>query len=179
MNAISNLIEKDILNERTLHLKIIGDGAEHNNLLLKAQELNIDNKTEFLGWIDDPERLAIEYISSDIFVLPSKEAEGFPRVIDEAMYYEIPVVTTNLGYGNSLEQKKNIFFIEPNSIVELEKAIEEVITNDGLRRRMIENGKKRIENIMGEESTAEQHARIVKGNLSSGEDSKDDREAVR
>ena len=179
ISTISNLIKKNIPNDKSWNLKIIGDGAERGNLLLKAKELGIANKTEFLGWIDDTNRLAIEYISSDIFVLPSKEAEGFPRVIDEAMYYGLPVVTTDLGYGNSLGHKKNIFFIKPDSVIELEKAIEEVINNDGLRKKMIENGKKRMENIMGEESAAEQHARIVRGNLSSRKDAKDDRGGVR
>lgn len=174
ISAFSNLIKKNVLNGKTFKLKIIGDGGEYMKLRTKAHEINVDTKIEFLGYIDDQERLAREYTSSDIFVLPTITTEAGPRVIDEAMYYGVPVIATNHGYGNSLEHKKNIFFVKPNRVIELEKAIEEIINNDGLRMKMIENGKKRIENIMGEESAAEQHARIVKGNLSGEEDGKDD-----
>lgn len=163
INAFSSLIEKDISN-KPLYLKIIGDGEEYNNLFLKSKRLNLNNKIEFLGYIDNPERLAREYLSSDIFVLPTRITEGMPRVVDEAMYYGLPVILSDIGYSGSLEHKKNVFFIKPGSFIDLEKAIEEIIKNDGLRRKMIENGKKRIENIIGGDPAADQHAKIIKGN---------------
>jgi glycosyltransferase involved in cell wall biosynthesis/predicted SAM-dependent methyltransferase len=169
IRAFSNLTKNDSLNKKTFKLKIIGDGSEYTKLRATAHELNVNDKTEFLGYIDDQERLALEYSSSAIFVLPTITTEAGPRVVDEAHYYGVPVIATNHRYGNSFEHKKNIFFVIPNSVMELEKAIEEIIKNDGLRRKMIGNGKKRIEKVMGNESAAEQHARIVRGNRGDGD----------
>ena len=164
IRAFSNSIKK--INNKCLKLKIVG-GIEPRlaRAISKAKKLNIYDKTKFLGWIDNDDGLADEYLSSDVLVIPSLIAEGLPRVIDEGMYYCIPIIATNLGYGSSLEHKKNIFFIKPNSVEELEKALKEIISNDKLRKRMIKNGKKRIKNILKTCSAAKQHAKIITNSI--------------
>lgn len=164
MRAFSNLIKK--INNKCINLKIVGGKEQHlERAISTLQKLNIYDKTQFLGWIDNDDRLADEYLSSDILVIPSLIAEGLPRVIDEGNYYCIPIIATDLGYGSSLEHKKNIFFIKPNSVEQLEKALEEIISNDKLRKRMIKHGKKRIKNILKACSAAKQHAKIIKSSL--------------
>jgi len=146
---------------KNLILKIVGDGEEYNFLYARARELGLNEKTVFTGWIDDDVRLTEEYASSDIFVIPSLYAEGFPRVIEESMYYCLPVIATDLEFSSSLRHKRDVYFVKPNSVKELEIAIEELIWNDNLRKRLIKNGRNRMEQYVT--STAHQHAEIIKG----------------
>jgi glycosyltransferase involved in cell wall biosynthesis len=160
LEAFSKISKNQVSDKNRFTLKIVGNGEEYHFLRIRAQELEILEKTLFLGWIDDDALLAKEYLSSDIFVLPSLKFEGSPRVINEAMYYCLPIITTDLGYGSSLIHKEDVYFIKPNSIKELEIAIKEIISNDKLRTRLIKNGRKRMK--QNYTSTARQHAEIIK-----------------
>lgn len=161
IKAFSNLVEK--ANHKSLRLKIIG-GTKQQLLRILSQPIKSDiyERIEFLGWIDNNDKLAEEYLASDILVVPSLIAEGQPRVIDEGMYYRIPIIATDLGYGNSFKNRENILFIKPNSVEDLEKAIEEIVSSEQLRTRIIENGKKRMEHL-NTYSAARQHAEIFLG----------------
>jgi len=161
--AFSNLIEK--INSKNLYLKIVGGTAQQLEYVTsKPLRFDARNRTKFLGWIDNDDRLAEEYLSSDILVIPSLIAEGLPRVVDEGMYYCMPIIASDLGYGNSIKHKKNIFLVKPNSVNELENALESIIFDERLRKRLIQNGKKRMETIKAC-SAPKQHAKIILGSL--------------
>lgn len=66
-----------------LSLTIIGEGPEKNNLENLCKELEINQKVEFLGQIDNSEVLS-QMQKSNIFILPSIN-EGFGIVYIEAM----------------------------------------------------------------------------------------------
>jgi glycosyltransferase involved in cell wall biosynthesis len=74
------------------HLRIVGDGPEHQSLIALAGELNILDATAFLGGISDAEVKA-EYAHADLFCLPSVQ-EGFGIVFLEAMIAGLAVVST-------------------------------------------------------------------------------------
>ena len=73
--------------ESNVKLTIGGDGPERNALKQLAMDLDISDKVEFVGWVED----VAEFLSgSDLFVLPSRE-EPFGIVILEAMAVGIPL----------------------------------------------------------------------------------------
>ena len=60
-----------------------------------------------------PEQLSDLYCQSDLFVFPSYFAEGFPRVLYEAMMFGIPIVTTKMpGLEGFLIDDKNCLYCE-------------------------------------------------------------------
>ena len=53
--------------------------------------------------------------NADCFVLAS-QAEGLPNAVIEAMFYELPIVTTNVGGNVDLvEDGKSGFLVPPNN----------------------------------------------------------------
>lgn len=75
------------------HLTLLGDGPKLKDLEILAQQLNIRQKIEFAGLVDD---VAHALANADIFALISRW-EGFPRSTLEAMRASLPVVVSDVG----------------------------------------------------------------------------------
>jgi len=72
-------------------LLILGDGEEKENLIKLAKKYNISEKVYFKGFVHN----ISDYLRcSDVFLLTS-DVEGFGNVLIEAMYYGLPVISTN------------------------------------------------------------------------------------
>ena len=94
------LFLKDIPN---IHLTIIGEGQEKNNLMKIVEERQIFNKVNFLGQKDFP----YNYMAgADYFILPSRW-EGFPNVVLESLALGTPVIAMKKISGLE-DLKKNI-----------------------------------------------------------------------
>lgn len=159
IKAFCNLLDEGIL--KNLRLRIVGGTKQQVfNILPRSIESDVFDNIDFLDWIDDGQILAKEYLSSDIVIVPSLMTEGQPRVIDEAMYYGTPVIATNLEYSDSLKNRKNILLIDPYDVTALREAIKEIITSDELKKRLIKNGKRRMNSIL-KYPAFRQHAEIV------------------
>jgi glycosyltransferase involved in cell wall biosynthesis len=78
------------------HLVIAGTGSRADALRLQAATLGIENRVDFVGFIDDS-RLAAYYQAADAFVLPTRELEGFGLVTVEALACGTPVLGTPIG----------------------------------------------------------------------------------
>ena len=79
-----------------IHLIIGGEGQLEHKLNALVKDLSIENSVTFTGYINDKE-LPEYYQMADIFVLPTKELEGFGLVTLEAMASGIPVLGTPVG----------------------------------------------------------------------------------
>jgi glycosyltransferase involved in cell wall biosynthesis len=77
-----------------------------------ARELDIEERVILVGHLT-PEQLTDLYRQSDVFVFPSYFAEGFPRVLYEAMMFSIPIVTTRMpGLDGFLVDGENCLYCE-------------------------------------------------------------------
>lgn len=72
----------------------VGDGDYREKARDLARSYHIDNYVRFLGKVAFQDLVAA-YNSSDAYVLPSL-SEGMPTVILEAMFFGLPVITTDL-----------------------------------------------------------------------------------
>ena len=72
---------------------IIGEGPEKENLMLAAQEYEIQNHVIFCGARHD---IPLVLNGMDIFVLPSLN-EGLPNAVLEAMATGVPVIASHVG----------------------------------------------------------------------------------
>jgi len=103
------VIRKTVNKIPNAHFHIIGSGPDEN--YLKSQ--NLPNVT-FYGKLS-LKKVHAFYKAADYFIMPSR-AEGFPRVILEAMLYKLPFVATDVGNVSeiaSTQQKQ--FLVKPNS----------------------------------------------------------------
>jgi glycosyltransferase involved in cell wall biosynthesis len=78
-----------------VELLIIGEGPQKSSLAKLAHELNSGPRVHFLGRLSEEGKFA--YLdASDIYVMSSLH-EGFGIVLLEAMYCELPLVSTACG----------------------------------------------------------------------------------
>lgn len=84
-----------------VHLTIVGTGPMERAWRMRAQQLGLAERVQFVGEVPDAE-LPRYYAACDIFVLPSSErSEAFGIVQLEAMAAGKPVICTELGTGTS------------------------------------------------------------------------------
>ena len=95
-----------------IHLQIIGDGAERQNLEKQVKNLNIQDKVTFLGY-QDKNTLQNQILPSlDIFVNPSLQ-EGLPTTVIEALFAECIVVATDVGGTREITDKEDFIVVQP------------------------------------------------------------------
>jgi len=75
-----------ILNESSIFLTVVGEGAHHETLQKKVHDYKLDN-VSFVGHVTGAD-LAKYYLLSHLFVLPGRGGQ----VVSEAMFFSLPVV---------------------------------------------------------------------------------------
>ena len=84
-----------ILNNKNLKLTIIGQGGEFDKLKKLIKNLNLQNEIKLLGKIEN--NRIYEFLNdSDIFIQASNY-EGLPHSVLEAINYEVPILSTEVG----------------------------------------------------------------------------------
>jgi glycosyltransferase involved in cell wall biosynthesis len=94
---------KDAL--KNIHWLIVGDGPDSNQLTSMISKMELNNSVKILPWIDD---LSDIYSAIDMLVIPSR-LEGTPLVMLEAMYYELPIVASNIDGMAEILPKEWLF----------------------------------------------------------------------
>ncbi len=96
----------------------------------------------FAGSRDDME---LVYPGFDLFVLPSYR-EGFPRSAMEAAACGLPVIATDIrGCREAVSHGQSGLLVPPRDPVGLARAIEELVADPALRRRMGSAGRRKAE----------------------------------
>lgn len=150
VKSFAELLKK----ERSSKLVIAGGNHGYlNHLRSIVAQLGIVDNILFPGFVSGSDKWAL-YLDSDVFVLPSK-SEAFGNVIPEAALCETPIVLSD-GCAIANCVKKNGFgiVVPYGDVKELYSALLRVITNDQLRMKMTNNGKKYVlDNWTWEKST--------------------------
>jgi glycosyltransferase involved in cell wall biosynthesis len=120
---------------------IIGDGPYRRQVEKLVKYLKIQNNVLFLGEVSD-EVLYNYYKSADIFVLPSL-SEVCPTVVLEAMYFGLPVVTTDIP-GVRDHFKDVALLVPPRNEDELAEAIVKLLDDVALRGGLSKAGEKLV-----------------------------------
>jgi glycosyltransferase involved in cell wall biosynthesis len=160
IRAFAKMLERT---ENDVRLRLVGGSGteEMATLASLTDRLGISDAVEFVGTIDDRDRIARQYMQADVFVLPSLYGEGYPRVIEEAQYYGVPVIASRLeSYEGLLEDGTDVVFARPESVSDLSEKIVEVVRNETLQQQLSAAGQSRMDSRL-DESAAEQHSRII------------------
>jgi glycosyltransferase involved in cell wall biosynthesis len=108
---VSNFI-KQFYNESLLQdylFYFIGDGKDKNDVEVEINMMGYQDKVFFLGSLPNA-HVHQFYQIADIFINPT-HAEGFPRVLIEAMACGLPIVTTNAGGIKDILGEKQLDFM--------------------------------------------------------------------
>ena len=100
-----------LLDDRNLKLSIIGEGDEFSKLESLIHDLNLQNRVQLLGKIDS-NRISQFLLTADIFIQAS-DYEGLPHSVLEAINYEVPILSTEVGGCKDLLNDGERGFIIP------------------------------------------------------------------
>ncbi len=93
VRAFAEFIKK---NSKDSCLVIVGQGSMTDELKKLVCDLNIEGKVIFTGFVGENE-LPYYYWASDLFVMPTRELEGFGLSTVESLACGLPVMGTNIG----------------------------------------------------------------------------------
>lgn len=127
----------------TAKFLIVGDGVARQDLEQRARELGIGDHVVFTGSrFDVPQLLR----SLDVFVLCSYSVECFPMALLEAMAAGRPAVCTAVGgIPEMITDGETGFLVPPHNAEALAEGIGRVLDDPGLRRRMGQSARRRVE----------------------------------
>jgi glycosyltransferase involved in cell wall biosynthesis len=146
--GLINLIEAfSQINRKEFTLHLVGNPQKSANYFQKlkklVQQLNL-NKDVFFHNGSDKYNLYKLYFQANIFVLPTLK-ETFGIVLIEAMYYGLPIITTNVAaIPELITDGENGLLVPPANSPALAEALSKLIENPELRKKMGEMGHKRV-----------------------------------
>lgn len=115
-------------------LEIYGKASENINLKLLAENLNISDNIAFYEPVQDIDK---KYLEASFYLMTSR-FEGFGMVLIEAMASGLPCIAYDCPCGprGVISQNQDGFLIENGNESDYVKAIETLIENAALRRKM-------------------------------------------
>lgn len=142
---------------------IVGGEPTEEYIKLK-QDFNLTN-VHFIGFKSKKE-LKQYYMASDLFVLPTRQ-DVWGLVINEAMAYGLPVITTNkcIAGLELIKNQENGFIVPINNAEILADKINEILGNEIILKKIAENNLKKIKKYTIE-NMADEHMCIFRRILS-------------
>ncbi len=134
-----------------VHLTLMGDGSEINQLKELANKLKI--KADFLGQVSQQKIISVLQ-QSDVFILPSL-TEGMSNALLEAIACGLPVIVTDVG-GSAELVKNNGFIVEKGNSIAIREKIIQYTKQPELLEKHAQNSIK-IAKEMGWEKVANQY----------------------
>jgi len=127
-------------------LVLVGEGEERKNIERQIENLHIEKSVKLLGNL--PHKQVLEEMSkSEIFICPSL-AEGLGIVFIEAQACGVPVIGTRVGgIPDIIEDGKTGLLIEEKNSKEIEEAVFQLLHDESLRKRFIENAKNTVKSF--------------------------------
>lgn len=116
-------------------LLIYGEGELRQELEALIEKLGLKNKAFLAGRKED---IFERIYKSSLFVMTS-DHEGMPNALMEAMALGLPVISTNCpcgGPGFLIQNQKNGLLVEPGNKQELEKAMEELLSDQAYAKKL-------------------------------------------
>lgn len=144
-------------NNSHIELKIVGaplfgkkSKSDYLNMITnKVSEFNSNHlKLEFEGFKDKVD-LSLEYITSDILVVPSLWDEPFGIVNIEGMFfYNVVIASRGGGIPEIISDKKDGYLFEKGNLSELavtlKRAVKGILSNDASLKGLVRNANKRV-----------------------------------
>jgi glycosyltransferase involved in cell wall biosynthesis len=143
-------------------LWIIGDGPEKKNYELQITRpprksacwrcgqanYKLQKNIKLLGWQDDLNKY---YNMADVFVL-SSDSEGWGMAVIEAASFGLPIIMTDVGCAREvIKDNESGIIIPVGDRQKLIEAMLKIIEDENLRKKLGENAKLAVSQLLGKE----------------------------
>ncbi len=131
-----------------IYFALVGDGSSVKGLKKMAKDMGISEHVVFTGWIRDKELLCDYLATADVCVSPEpknplNEHSTFIKVLDY-MSAGKPIVAFDLP-ETRISAGEAALYAEPNNAADLARQIEVLLSNKGLRDRLGNRARDRVE----------------------------------
>lgn len=158
LRAFAKLTQR--IQNKDISLIVAGTGPEEGNLKSLATSLGIAEKVNFLGFVDDKYELSKLYAEADALIVPSStHPEGVPRVINEALLHNTPVISTAVGGIPEEFKRGEIIMIPPSDVASLENALYDLISSKNIL--LEQNDSTKQHHYPNSVSPFDQHAQFI------------------
>ena len=129
---------------------VVGEGPDKGKIENLIKKMGLEEHVYLLGSVAERQKRII-YSASDIYVMvsyqgPKGEEEGFGITFLEANIHGLPVIGSRCGgIPECVEHDVNGFLVESKQPQQVAIAVEKLLSNSELCRRLARNGQKRIE----------------------------------
>lgn len=160
INAVDRLVRQG----RSLHLRLVGDGPDRQNLESTIGKRSLEGYVTLEGNCNQ-DRVQAFYRETDLFVLASL-AEGIPVVLMEAMAMEVPCVATWItGIPELIRHGIDGWLVPPADEEQLADAIAKLMDDPELRRKLGRSARSRVCEKYDLERNTERLAEIYRRRL--------------
>lgn len=150
------------MQETKENLILVGDGPEKSRIINLVKKLGLNERIQLAGRVSDREKFEL-LSKSKGFILPSiTNAEAFGMSILEALRYEKPVISTELGTGTSWVNLNNDtgFVVPPSNPKELAHAINKISGSPELWNKFSKNAGERFKELFVNEKMGSKYLTI-------------------
>lgn len=122
---------------------IVGDGPEREKLARLALAEGVADRFEIVGWQHD---VSDWFPRFDLLIAPSRSEGSPPLAALQAMMLGVPVVATDVGgIPEAITNRETGILVPASDTVAMAAAVAELIVDDGIRRRIAEAARARVE----------------------------------
>jgi len=139
-------------------LVFLGGADAKSRLRVRAERLGLGDRVRLLGRVPRDDLHTLYHVAAALLHVSLYEGFGLPVL--EAMCAGLPVVTSNLGAMRELGEGA-ARLVNPLEVDEVAEALERVLVDDPLRRRMIDAGRKKAD-AMGWDRTVEETVAVYR-----------------
>jgi glycosyltransferase involved in cell wall biosynthesis len=144
--------------KRKMEQKLVIAAAQGDGIRKIINSLSLQDEVILTGFIDNNE-LPELYNAADTLVFPSLH-ETFGMPVLEAMSCGCPVITSNVSSMPEIANSAAVL-VNPYNVNEIEKAIYQVLSNEGLKEEMRKKGLERAKQFSWRKC-AEEHLKVYK-----------------
>ncbi|MGL4741192.1 MAG: glycosyltransferase [Sarcina sp.] len=129
-------VESLLKTKKNLVFNIIGEGPEKKSIESYIQEKNLMENIKLLGYKENP----YKYMKSSKILLLGSKFEGFPTVLIESLYLQLPFISTQVGGVQEISNQGE-YGVIVDLDTQFEKKILEVLENyDIYKEKAIKGG---------------------------------------
>lgn len=162
VHAVQKLAESEAMHR--LRFFIVGDRKSAYSVRMHQtlDQLPHEVRTR-VTVVEETPKTALYLSAADIFVCASR-VESYPRVILEAMYYGLAIVTTPVyGIAEQLSNRISALFYSPGDVAQLADHLECLAKDPELRARMSTNACLRLSRLTSFDEMLRQYAEHFEG----------------
>ncbi len=160
IRAIEHL-DGDVM--RRLRFAIVGDRPSAYSSQLHQRIRNLPRRVRRrVSVFPETGEIAKFYLAADALVFTSR-LESFPRVIQEAMYFGLPIVTTDVfGVKEQVQDETSALFFRPGDVMKLAENITRVVSDKELRDGLGHNARLSLARLPTYDQMGEEYGKLVK-----------------